>query len=67
MVVKFASQNYDFLSSPGVQGYEVMNDITQGLIYRVSKDNNKGRRTFHAKNEVTLLYWEVMTAVADYR
>ena len=52
MVVKFASLYYDFLSSPGVQSHEdVKSDITQGLIYSVSKDSNKGSRFFHARNK----------------
>lgn len=66
-VVKFARLYYYFLSSSGVQSHDdVRNGITQGLIYRVSKDSNKGSRFFHSRSEVTLLYWEVMTAIADY-
>lgn len=52
VVVKFATLHYYFLSSPGVQSHEdVKNDITQGLIYSVSKDSNKGSRFFHARNK----------------
>jgi len=52
VVVKCASLYYYFLSSPGVRSHEdVKNDITQGLIYSVSKDSNKGSRFFRARNK----------------
>lgn len=68
VVVNFASLYYYYLSREGVQSHkDVKNDITRGLIYSVSKESNEGSRFFRVRNKVTLLYREVMTAIADYR
>lgn len=51
VVVKFASLYYYVIPSPGVSREDGNNDITQGLIYSISKNSNKSSIYFPPCNK----------------